>query len=176
MYDIYANDHEDQWRYTLGQSGKRPLLTIGLNPSTATREKSDPTVARVERIANAKGFKGFVMLNLYPVRATDFRILPAKVDKTAFKTNLRKIKAVVAKTPEPTVWAAWGESVLHHDYFLDACIELLATCEVNWVHFGTMTESGHPRHPSRVTYAWEFFPLDRQSYLKTLQAARDKTR
>lgn len=77
MYDIYSNAHDDQWRYTLGQSGKRPLLTIGLNPSTATQEKADPTVARVERIAKDKGFNGFVMLNLYPVRKTDFRKRPS---------------------------------------------------------------------------------------------------
>jgi hypothetical protein len=40
MYDIYSSDHGDQWRYTLGKSGRRPLLTIGLNPSTTTAETS----------------------------------------------------------------------------------------------------------------------------------------
>ena len=86
MYDIYSNANDDQWRFTLGRCGSRPLLTIGLNPSTATQERADPTVARVERIAEEKGFggrfDGFVMLNLYPVRATDFRELPAGRDET----------------------------------------------------------------------------------------------
>ena len=51
MYDIYNSDQNDQWRYTLGRSGARPLLVIGLNPSTATQEKLDPTVTRVEKVA-----------------------------------------------------------------------------------------------------------------------------
>ncbi len=34
MYDIYSNNNNDSWRYTLGKSGSRTLLTVGLNPST----------------------------------------------------------------------------------------------------------------------------------------------
>jgi hypothetical protein len=66
MYDIYSNAHDDAWRFTLGRSGKNPLLAVGLNSSTASREKSDITVAKVERIAERAGYDGFVMLNLYP--------------------------------------------------------------------------------------------------------------
>ncbi|MCU0971806.1 MAG: DUF1643 domain-containing protein [Gammaproteobacteria bacterium] len=53
---------------------------VGLNPSTATRDKSDPTAAKVERVARAHGYDGFVLVNLCPVRATDSRTLPATVD------------------------------------------------------------------------------------------------
>lgn len=35
MYDIYSNAKSDRWRFTLGKSGARRLITIGLNPSTA---------------------------------------------------------------------------------------------------------------------------------------------
>ena len=87
MYDIYHSDQNDQWRYTLGRSGARPLLVIGLNPSTATQEKLDPTVTRVEKVAQQCGFDGFVMLNLYPVRATDPKDLTPKVDAVAYERN-----------------------------------------------------------------------------------------
>ena len=50
MYEIYHSEHDDQWRYTLGTIGKRPLITIGLNPSTATQEKLDNTVTKVEKV------------------------------------------------------------------------------------------------------------------------------
>ncbi|MDP3586060.1 MAG: DUF1643 domain-containing protein [Thiobacillus sp.] len=171
MYDIYSNARDDAWRFTLGQSGQRKLLTIGLNPSTATREKSDPTVARVKKVAQNNGFDGFVMLNLYPVRATDYRTLPSQVDKDAFTENLRRIEAVVAAEERPKVWAAWGESVLHHDFFVHACIELVSRLEeyeVSWLRFGDMTASGHPRHPSRLSYSWQFSPLEVARYASTL--------
>lgn len=161
MYDIYSNARGDAWRFTLGRSGKNPLLAVGLNPSTATQEKADTTVAKVERVAERAGYDGFVMLNLYPVRATDYRTLPAKVNREAFEANLQKIEEVVAGLSAPTVWAAWGASVTHFDYFLRARDELvrrLAPHGVKWLQLGEVTAGGHPRHPSRLSYAWTLQP------------------
>mgnify|MGYP001113748628 CR=1 FL=1 len=171
MYDIYSSACNDAWRFTLGKSGMRKLLTIGLNPSTATKEKSDPTVARVQKVAQNNDFDGFVMLNLYPVRATDYRTLASRVDKVAFSENLRRIEAVVASEENAVVWAAWGESILYHDFFVHACIELFArlqNLDVSWLRFGDMTASGHPRHPSRLSYSWRFAPLEVARYASTL--------
>lgn len=163
MYDIYSNDRNDAWRFTLGRSGKNPLLTIGLNPSTATIEKSDPTVARVEKVAAKNGYDGFIMLNLYPVRATDYRSLPANADKAAFTKNLDAIEEVVAQQTAPIIWAAWGASIEYHRYFMEARNELkarLSGSKVKWLMFGKPTLRGHPRHPSRLNYAWEFAPYN----------------
>ncbi|MDO8810563.1 MAG: DUF1643 domain-containing protein [Gallionella sp.] len=171
MYDIYSNARDDAWRFTLGNSGKRKLFTIGLNPSTATKEKSDPTVARVQKVAKNNGFDGFVMLNLYPVRATDYRTLPTVVDQTAFSENLNRIEAAIAAEKTSLVWAAWGESILYHKFFVEACVELFARLkkhEVRWQHFGDMTASGHPRHPSRLSYSWNFAPLEVERYTRML--------
>lgn len=161
MYDIYSNDRNDGWRYTLGRSGKNPLLTIGLNPSTATVEKSDPTVARVDRVASMNGYDGFIMLNLYPVRATDYRTLPPTADRSAFAKNLEAIEEVVANQAKPVIWAAWGRSIEHHRYFVEARDELmnrLSRHKVKWLMFGEPTLGGHPRHPSRLSYDWAFSP------------------
>lgn len=163
MYDIYSSDNGDRWRYTLGKSGRRPLLTIGLNPSTATQERLDPTVTRVEKVAKLAGFDGFVMLNLYPVRATDYRTLPAKIDKVAFDANLDQIEAVVAEQAEPVIWAAWGPPVVHHGYFLkarDQLYERLAKYAPSWRRFGELTATGYPRHASRLDYRWTLEPFD----------------
>ncbi|RYH61130.1 MAG: DUF1643 domain-containing protein [Alcaligenaceae bacterium] len=163
MYDIYHSDHGDQWRYTLGRSGRRPLLTIGLNPSTATQERLDPTVTRVEKVATLAGYDGFVMLNLYPVRATDYRTLPTNIDKIAFDTNLDQIETVVAEQTEPVIWAAWGQPVVHHGYFLkarDQLYERLAKYAPTWRRFGELTATGHPRHASRLDYRWKLEPFD----------------
>ena len=103
------------------------------------------------------------MLNLYPVRATDFRKLPSTVDLTAFNTNLDQIWDVVASTKCPTIWAAWGKNVTYHQYFVDArnaLVKRLAVFNVQWMRFGSLTKAGHPRHPSRLSYAWKLEPFE----------------
>lgn len=172
MYDIYSNAKNDDWRFSLGKSGSRRLLTIGLNPSTATKEKSDTTVAKVEQVAIQNGFDGFVMLNLYPIRATDFKVLPRDVDQDAFTQNLDHIESLISAEPAPVIWAAWGESILVRTFFVDSCIKLFSRLRnhpVSWQRFGKLTASGHPRHPSRLSYAWEFAPLDVKNYLHNLR-------
>ena len=101
MYDIYHPDQNNLWRYTLGRSGSKPLLVIGLNPSTATPEKLDPTVTRVEKVAQQSGFDGFVMLNLYPVRATDPKDLSPKADPEAYQRTWKKSRRSSPNTPTP---------------------------------------------------------------------------
>ncbi len=63
MYDIYSRSNDDRLRFTLGRHGSKMLYVVGLNPSTATQEKSDTTVAKVEEVARRTGYAGFVMLN-----------------------------------------------------------------------------------------------------------------
>lgn len=171
MYDIYSNAKNDLWRFTLGKSGSRNLITIGLNPSTATKEKSDTTIAKVEEAARQAGFDGFVMLNLYPVRSTDFNALPEEVNAEAFTENLAKIEAVVAAESKPVVWAAWGENIMARKFFIAAGKELFGRLEKHgtlWQQFGSLTQSGHPRHPSRLHYAWKFSTFDTKNYAQKL--------
>ena len=168
MFDLYDSACDDRWRYVLGRSGTRPLFVIGLNPSTATREKADTTVAKVERVAYRHGYDGFLMLNLYPVRATDCRTLSGDPHPQAFQENLDWIEHLLAPARTPAVWAAWGSGILVHDYFRRAAHELdrrLARCTVTWLHFGPLTKAGHPRHPSRLSYAWRFAAFDYGGYL-----------
>lgn len=147
------------------------LFTVGLNPSTVTKEKSDTTVAKVEGVARLNGFDGFVMLNLYPVRSTDFNALPFDVDAKAFSENLNRIEALVAADQTSVIWAAWGDKIDARSYFVAAAQELFSRLQkygTAWQHFGTLTNSGHPRHPSRLNYAWLFSELDAHCYVQTL--------
>jgi len=173
MYDIYSSSKNDKWRYTLGKSGTRHLITIGLNPSTAVKEKSDTTVAKVEKVALNNGFDGFIMLNLYPVRATKYQSLEQTPDREAFQTNLRAIDEIVSKEEKPFIWAAWGESVLSRSFFVESIQELfkrLNHFNPSWNQFGSLTASGHPRHPSRLNYSWQFSLLDLQKYTDLLSS------
>ena len=48
---LYIPDFYSEYRYILGTVGKKPLITIGINPSTAAPDDLDNTLKTVERIA-----------------------------------------------------------------------------------------------------------------------------
>lgn len=173
MYDIYSCNEDDSQRYLLGHSGQRLLIAVGLNPSTATSERSDPTVAKVERVAQDNGFDGFAMLNLYPVRATRFLDLSEQRNDVAHQENLSNIRSFLLTQKEVTLWAAWGASMFARPFIVNACADLLgslAPLPISWKHFGPLTKHGHPRHPSRLSYAWTLEPFDTVTYHQTLRA------
>lgn len=88
MYDLYHCDDTDSSRFILGKNGTKKLFVVGLNPSTANKEKSDTTVAKVEYVATSNGF---VMTNLYPLRSTDPNGLPQNYDQALFDENIDQI-------------------------------------------------------------------------------------
>ena len=108
------------------------------------------------------------MLNLYPVRATNYKTLPHTADPEAFAKNLDAIEEVLADERQPVIWAAWGRSILAREFFQASVTELacrLHKLDPEWLHFGQLTAAGHPRHPSRLSYAWSFSPFDIHAYL-----------
>jgi hypothetical protein len=173
MYDIYSRSKDDRLRFLLGRNGNKMLYVIGLNPSTATQEKSDTTVAKVEEVARLNGYSGFAMLNLYPVRATDYKKLSATPEATAIAQNFTAIETLLGATQKPTIWVAWGQSVLARTYFLGSAKLLearLRPLQPNWLHFGELTARGHPRHPSRLSYAWSFSKFNMPAYVSRIDA------
>ena len=62
---LYIPDFYSEYRYILGTAGKKPLITIGINPSTAEPDNLDNTLKSVERIALFNGFDSFIMFNGY---------------------------------------------------------------------------------------------------------------
>ena len=66
--NVRMTGDNDKVRYVLRKDGDRPLVVVGLNPSTANEAKADATMTRVMGIAERNGFDSFIMLNLYPQR------------------------------------------------------------------------------------------------------------
>jgi hypothetical protein len=152
---------------------------VGVNPSTATREKSGPTAANVERVVRAHGYDGFVLVNLCPVRATDCRALPGMVEPGLLKANLEAIGNVAASVHNHILWVAWGAPILTRPFLVSAAIAITACVEQfrpAWRRFGPLTVGGHPRHPSRLNYAWTFAPFDLVGNLIRLRPAVDRQR
>ncbi len=56
---LYVPKVYSEYRYILGTRGKKPLICMGINPSTAIPDRLDNTLKSVERIALANGFDSF---------------------------------------------------------------------------------------------------------------------
>jgi hypothetical protein len=161
---IYENDLNNTVRYILGTKGSNPLICIGINPSTAEPENLDETLKSVERRANYNGFDSWIMLNVYPYRATDPDELPSEFNVELHQRNLFHIKTLL-KNKQPTIWAAWGALVNKRPY-LKTCargiFEITQEMNCKWVMFGKPTKEGHPHHPLYVDgkEAYSEFPAE----------------
>ncbi len=182
MFDLYRANQRDTCRFILGNSGARPLFIVGLNPSTANRDKSDITATKAARVAEAEGYDGFVMTNLYPLRSTDPKNLPERGDGRLIRRNLAIIMELAGQQQVPHFWAAWGADISKRAYLIKACGLLgdaVANMGGSWRAFGPsrcddgsgkrlLTQAGHPRHPSRLSYAWRLQHFDMPLYLSQL--------
>ena len=146
----YYEPHEYlPYRYVLGRPGPRPLVCIGINPSTARPGALDPTLKSVDRLARSNGFEGWIMFNVYPQRATDPNDMDKEPDMTLHRENLRWLQAVLRQT-QPTMWAAWGTLIEKRAYLPGLMRDMVALTDeldIPWVTLGKRSKKGHPHHP-----------------------------
>ena len=147
---------------------KKPLLCIGVNPSTATPEKTDKTIESVERIINNNGYDSWIMINLYPQRRTNINELPNKCDDKIVVQNLDTIKLIIEQFGINEIWAAWGTLINKRDYLFNCFMEIyeitsLSKCK--WITFGNCTKDGHPHHPLYLSANSEKKDFDIEAYI-----------
>jgi len=111
---IYFNSPDNKFRYALGTIGEKTLYCFGINPSTATIEKDDPTIRKVKSLAQNAGFDYVVMLNVYPERAACPDNIDENVNLVEHRKNLQTIMSVIKDGS--TVWAAWGNLINKKPY------------------------------------------------------------
>ena len=147
---IYAPNFYSEYRYILGTRGKKPLICIGIKPSTAEPGNLDNTLKSVERIALGNGFDSFIMFNVYAQRATDPDTMEKKCNLRLHKENLEAFRYVLSISERPAVWAAWGAIIEKRDY-LAGCVRDMVTVGqeygAGWYCAGAITKKGHPHHP-----------------------------
>jgi len=174
-YDIrkwlYAPSFYSEYRYILGTRGKKPLICIGVNPSTAQPDHLDNTLKSVERIALGNGYDSFLMFNVYAQRATDPDTMERQCNPLLHRENLEAFRYVLSLSPQPAVWAAWGAVIEKRDY-LPACVsDFLAAGEqvgARWYCAGAVTKKGHPHHPLYLRKDEKLRPFDVKAYLDSL--------
>ncbi len=142
------------YRYILGTHGQKPLICIGINPSTATPYNLDNTLKSVARVAKYKGFDSFIMFNVYAQRATNPDCMDAVCNTRLHAENMAAFRHVLANCVEkgvtPAVWAAWGTIIEKRPYLWDCLRDMIAIGKeygARWICVGERSKKGHPHHP-----------------------------
>jgi len=173
-YDIekwlYAPNFYSEYRYILGTRGKKPLICIGINPSTAEPDNLDNTLKSVERIALGNGFDSFIMFNVYAQRATDPDAMEKTCNLALHKENLEAFRYVLSLSEKPAVWAAWGAIIEKRSYLADCVRDMVEAGQernAQWFCAGAITKKGHPHHPLYLRKDEKLKPFDVSAYLNS---------
>jgi hypothetical protein len=169
---LYVPDFYSEYRYILGTRGKRPLITIGINPSTARPDALDNTLKSVERIALCNGYDSFIMFNVYAQRATDPSHMEKELNPTLHLENMRAFQYVLSLSAEPHIWAAWGTIILKRPYLPECVTDMIEIGErhgAKWFTSGARSKiGGHPHHPLYLKKDSVLDPFDVKGYLDSL--------
>ena len=169
---LYVPEGYDEYRYILGTMGERPLICIGINPSTAIPDRLDNTVKSVARIAEYNGFDSWMMFNVYAQRATRPDDLDLDCNSVMHEENLKAFRYVLkrasAHQQRPVIWAAWGTIVEKRPYLfqcLDDMVRIGKTYDSDWVRAGKISAHGHPHHPLYLRKDSPLLSFDMEEYL-----------
>ncbi|MBU8892296.1 MAG: DUF1643 domain-containing protein [Bacteroidales bacterium] len=146
---FYKTDYNNQGRYLLGTKGQKPLLCVGINPSTAEPGKLDNTLKSVQRLTLNNGYDSWIMINIYPQRATNPDDLHLEIDLEIHKKNLNEIKSILNEY-QADIWAAWGTIIEKRNYLRRCLLDiynLTLDRKCRWVSLGKESKLGHPHHP-----------------------------
>ena len=171
-YQDWLYDHDEpKSRYTRGIDGENPLIGIGVNPSTAVPGNLDPTVASVARFAEAHGYDGWIMFNLYPQRATNPNNMHKHFQKKIHDKNMEAITRIM-NGRSLDVWCAWGSLIEKRPYLFRCATdmyEILSQNNCNYYHRGAISKAGHPHHPLYLKKTAPLEVFDLKTYITRAQ-------
>ena len=159
---IYSNNEDNTSRYLLGVEGEKTIFCFGVNPSTAEPNAADATIRKVTKIAQHNNYDSWMMLNVYPVRATKFDDLTKKLDVAEHNRNIETIKNVLSNHKKADIWLAFGNHIFHRDYLKKCFVEIyesLSEFEINW-YATKVNKSQAPAHPLYQKNESEFIKFD----------------
>ena len=92
---LYVPDFYSEYRYILGTRGIKPLVCIGINPSTAEPDNLDNTLKSAQRIANYNGYDSFIMFNVYAQRATNPDHMEKEANPLLHRENMKACEYIL---------------------------------------------------------------------------------
>lgn len=160
-----AITEDGRYRYSLTRSWDpdveqtwelhRPVVWIGLNPSTADGSVDDPTIRRCIRFTRDMGHCHLTMVNLFAYRATDpGTLIGARAIGVDIVGPLNDQVIMAAAEGASVVIAAWGAQRFARDR--TAAVLSLIDPEGGTPLAGTpvtclgRTADGHPLHPLHI--------------------------
>lgn len=149
---IYERDSGNNNRYALGQifeENGRTLICFGINPSTASPEQLDNTINKVIKIARFNGYNNWIMLNIYPQRATNPDDLHKIADETIIKRNLEIISQTLETFNQSDILFAYGNLISKRSYLRHCLgqISELIKSQSKTIKVIKLTKEGNPVHP-----------------------------
>ena len=169
---LYAPNFYSEYRYILGTRGIKPLICIGINPSTARPDALDNTLKSVQRIADGNGFDSFIMFNVYAQRATRPDDMEKLMNPALHRENMEAFRYVLSISESPVVWAAWGAIIEKRGYLADCVRDMVQIGQsfgASWHCAGAISKKGHPHHPLYLRKDEILKPFDVEGYLDCLE-------
>jgi len=168
---LYVPNTYQEYRYILATRGERPLICVGVNPSTAAPGDLDNTLKSVERVALYNGFDSFIMFNVYAQRATRPQDMERQRNEALHRENMAAFAYALSLSPSPAVWAAWGTVIEQRDYLPECVRDMIAVggeYGARWFTAGKRSKKGHPHHPLYLRKDSLLEEFDAISYCESL--------
>ena len=172
---LYRNSNDNEYRYALGEiqeNTRKVLFCFGINPSTATPEKLDPTAKRIQRLAQEHGYDSWIILNVCAQRATDPNDMN-KRQKTKnadpHKENLEIIASLLEQYRYCSdILFAYGDLIEKRRYLKTNLSEILNTIRDSGYAGGCyclgVTKAGNARHPLYQKVTAPFVPYSLEEH------------
>ena len=162
---IFSEDR--RYRYVLWRvwsQTRRPLLMIGLNPSTANEISDDPTITRMMVRANKAGYGSLVMTNLYAFVSSNPDVLLEDGDFIGIETDAYLIQAIQIADRVICGWGSFPAARKRADYVLKMIPQPYCL---------GVNIDGQPKHPLYLSYDTPVVKFRRQSsgFHKTLEVS-----
>lgn len=151
----------EKYRYWLRRDWDLSLPTISflmLNPSTADEMQNDPTIERCQRRAIAMGYGSMIIVNLFPFRMTDSRLLNT-VENLLGDTDKANSCILNAVQSAVITVCGWGKHPLAAPR-AQTVMTLLAQANLqHQVKCLQLNADGSPQHPLYIAYAQQPVPF-----------------
>ena len=176
-YDIekwlYVPNFYSEYRYILGTRGTKPLICVGINPSTAAPDDLDNTLKSVQRVALHNGYDSFIMFNVYAQRATNPDDMEMTYNRQLHAENMKAFRYALSLSTgcAPAIWAAWGTIIEKRDYLPECVrdmIDIGNSFGAGWYSAGKRSKKGHPHHPLYLRKDSILEPFDVNTYVDSI--------